>query len=84
MKKRDTYGYKLKDGNETTYIGITNDPERRAQEHENDGKKFTKMEVDKYPTSRKIAGQREKERIATYMRNHDGKLPRDNKNDSGK
>ena len=44
MADRDTYKYILKDGNEIVDYGITNDLERREQEHRNDGLKFTKMQ----------------------------------------
>ena len=35
MADRDTYKYILKDGNEIVDYGITNDLERREQEHRN-------------------------------------------------
>ena len=36
-KKRDTYIYQLKEGRKIVYIGITNNPNRRAIEHDNAG-----------------------------------------------
>ncbi len=33
MTKRDTYTYDFKVGNKIVHSGITNDPERREQEH---------------------------------------------------
>ena len=44
MSKRDTFKYRVKDGNEIVYYGITNDLERREQEHRNEGMNFTSME----------------------------------------
>ena len=32
--KRDTYKYQFKSGNKILYVGITNDLERREQEHQ--------------------------------------------------
>jgi len=49
-KKRETITYDLKEGNKVVYRGTKNDPERRAEEHKADGKKFTKITV----TSRKM------------------------------
>ena len=44
MSNRDTFKYRIKDGNEIVYYGITNDLERREQEHRNEGMNFTSME----------------------------------------
>ena len=49
-KKMDTVTYELKRGNEVVYVGTTNDPERREQEHQESGKNFGHMNI----TSRKI------------------------------
>lgn len=38
MAKRDTYRYTLRTGNRITYRGITNNPKRRAGEHERAGR----------------------------------------------
>ena len=39
--KRDTYNYNLKNGRKIVYKGTSNDLEKRANEHQSDGKKFT-------------------------------------------
>lgn len=44
-KKQDRVTYELKDGNKAVYVGTTNDPERREQEHKDEGKKFGHMNV---------------------------------------
>jgi len=75
--KRDTYPYVLKDGREVVYIGITKDPERREEEHKNEGKRFTKM-VTEYPCSERTARKSEQKRIRSYERSHKGKKPRYN------
>lgn len=56
MADRDTYKYILKDGNEIVDYGITNDLERREQEHRSEGLKFTKMEKVGIATTREAAG----------------------------
>ena len=43
MAERDTIKYQIKDGNEIVYYGITNDLERREQEHRSEGMDFTSM-----------------------------------------
>lgn len=84
MKNRDTIRYYLQDGNEKTYIGITDDLERRTAEHRNDGLKFTSVHKVGPIVSRDTANEWEERSIDTYKRGHGGKRPRDNRNDSGK
>ncbi|NQT63581.1 MAG: GIY-YIG nuclease family protein [Candidatus Marinimicrobia bacterium] len=82
VKKRDTVTYELKDGNRVVYVGTTNDPDRREQEHKDQGKKFGHMNV----TSRKMtddgAKKKESEKLATYRKNQ-GKNPKYNKDSDG-
>lgn len=75
--KRDTYPYALKDGNKVVYYGITNDTQRRKQEHRDAGMRFTRMERDNV-CSRETALKREQNRIKRYQRNHGGRKPRYN------
>ena len=50
-KRRDNaVTYNLKKGSNVVYKGITNNPERRENEHKKEGKNFTKLE----PTSHKM------------------------------
>ena len=81
-RKQDTSVYRLKDGRETVYIGTSNDVAGRAQQHESDGKKFTRVE----PASRKMtdasAKKREAKMLDNYRSNH-GKNPRYNKSRRG-
>ncbi len=78
MKKRDTVTYELKQGNKVVYVGITNDRKRREQQHREEGKEFSRMQV----TSRNmtVEGARKKEaaRLATYCKHHRGKSPKYN------
>lgn len=82
-KKRDAQTYALYQGNEKVYIGITDDLERREQQHRDGGKKFTRIE----PTSRRMtpdsAQKREAEQLETYRRGHKGNNPRYNKTHDG-
>ena len=83
-KKRSTQTYRLKVGKKTVYIGTTNDLERREEEHEEEGKKFTKLE----PTSRKMtddgAKRKEAEQLKTFRKGHQGKNPKYNKDSDGR
>ena len=83
MAKRDTYKYELTRGNKVVYVGITNDPNRREQEHHQD-KVFDKMRLVGHASTESGASQWETARIQTYMKNHNGKTPEYNKNDHGK
>ena len=75
---RDTYTYQLKRGQKILYHGVTNDPERRENEHRNNGKHFTHMVVSP-PRSRDRAFDDERTAIERYQSNHGGKRPRYNK-----
>lgn len=83
MSKRGSYKYELKDGNKVLYIGITNDPERRDQEHRQD-KEFGHMSIIGNRTTKEAAEKWEEDRIKTYMNNHGGNTPPFNENESGK
>lgn len=83
MANRNTTRYELRDGNKVVYIGITNDPDRRKQEHAVD-KDFTKMVSVGSKVTRATAEKWEEERIGTYMKNHQGERPKYNQNDTGK
>lgn len=76
--KRDTYVYTLKDRKKIVYIGRTNEPERRKEEHSNDRKKFTKMKKN-FPCSEETAIKKEQEAIDRYRRNHKGRNPKYNR-----
>ena len=84
MAKRNTTKYVLKDKNEVVYVGITNDLERRTQEHKAEGMKFTSVTKVGNITTQEGASKWETDRIRTYMQNHNGATPKYNKNDNGK
>lgn len=81
---RDTKKYELYRGNKLVYVGITNDLERRANEHRAEGMQFTRMEQVGRASSRQSAGDWETGRIQTYMSHHGGETPEYNQNTTGK
>ena len=83
MSKRKTYKYELKDRHTVLYVGITDDPDRRVQQHRQ-SKDFGHMRIIGNRTTRTAAEKWEENRIRTYMENHGGRTPPLNKNDSGK
>ena len=76
-KKRDNVVYELFDKGKKVYIGITNDVERRRQEHEQD-KNFSTMRIVTPKLTEESARNRETDRIETYQKNHKGKPPKYN------
>ena len=65
-KKRATLTYDLKAGNKIVYRGTTNDPERREQEHRDEGKRFSKMDITSRRMTEDGAKQKEAEALKTY------------------
>lgn len=72
-----------KDG-KIVYVGITNNLERRRNEHQNEGMKFDNMEKIGRITTREAAGNWEEQTIQQYKNTHRGRRPKYNNNDSGK
>ena len=81
-KKQDTITYELKQGNKVVYVGTTNNPKRREQEHREDGKQFDRMNVTSRRMTEEGAKKKETERIETYRKNQ-GKNPKYNKDSDG-
>lgn len=77
-KPRDTWLYELKNHKRIVYIGISCDPDRRAIQHINAGKKFTHINVKSVALTAKSAERREKEEIQRYQRQHGGRPPKYN------
>lgn len=75
--KRDTCNYKLKDKNKIVYHGITNDLDRRLEEHIRSGKEFTSCEYS-VKRSRASALRHEREDITRYS-SRKGEYPKYNK-----
>ena len=68
-----------------TYVGSTNNPERRADQHRKSGKlaKGGKLAVESKPISRKAAERLEAKKIQGYKR-RTGRLPEHNKTADGR
>ena len=80
---RPVRGYTLRGRNgRIRYFGVTNNPSRRATQHNRDGK-IGKMRVEKTHASRTAALKWERLKLAAYRRRHDGKNPPLNKTWSG-
>lgn len=77
--ERDTYNYTLYGGfGQTVYHGITNNPERRIQQHQDDGKFFTDYDVSS-PRSRERAERDETHAIHRSQDENLGNPPQYNK-----
>jgi len=81
--KRNTVTYELRDGRRVVYRGTTNNPERRAQEHKNQGKKFSNMNVTSRRMTEEGAKRKEAKQLKTYRSNHNGRNPKYNKDCDG-
>ena len=82
-KKHDNVLYALKQGNKIVYFGTTNNRERREQEHKDNGKKFSKMEILSRRMTEEGAKRKEAEKIKAYKKNNRGKKPKYNKDSDG-
>jgi predicted GIY-YIG superfamily endonuclease len=80
---KDTATYELKDGNQIVYIGTTNNPGQRHEQHIAAGKKFTRMAVTSRKMTEKGAEKKAAERLATYRKYHDGNPPKYNGDPDG-
>lgn len=69
----------------TKYIGVTNNPSRRASEHRESGKltRGDRFRVETRPVSRADAERVESAKLASYRRSHRGRNPRHNTTRSG-
>lgn len=81
-KKMDTVTYELKEGKKVVYVGTTNNPERREQQHRQEGKKFSHMNVTSRRMTQDGAKRQEESRITTYRKNQ-GRNPKYNKDSDG-
>jgi predicted GIY-YIG superfamily endonuclease len=80
-RKRNHYRYELRDGKKIVYLGITNDPARREEEHMSAGKKFKSMNILGPAITKESAEKWEEERLARYRKSHSGKNPKYNEQD---
>lgn len=75
---KDTFRYELRRGGKIVYVGITDQPDVRAEQHSTEGKRFTSMNLVGRAITRRSAENWEEERLETYRRHHGGKNPRYN------
>jgi predicted GIY-YIG superfamily endonuclease len=76
--KRNYYRYELRERRRIVYIGITNNPKRREDEHKSEGKRFTRMGIVGPAVTQASAEKWEAKRLEQYRRTHGGKNPRYN------
>ncbi|HID19680.1 MAG TPA: GIY-YIG nuclease family protein [Methanophagales archaeon] len=81
-KKRNYYRYELRDHRRIVYVGVTDDPARREDEHKREGKRFTSMNIVRPAVTKNSAERWEEEKLEQYRRSHGGKNPRYNKTES--
>ena len=82
-KPRNTVTYDLKRGPEIVYRGTTNDPERREEEHRQEGKHFGHLLVISRRMSEEGAERKEADNLAKYRHGHGGENPLYNDDDDG-
>ena len=76
-------GYTLRDSKgRIKYVGVTNNPRRRAAEHKRDGKRG-KLKVETRRMPRGFARYWEKRKLARHRKTHRGRNPVHNKTRSG-
>ena len=83
MGKQKSRTYSLYKGRQKVYIGESADPERRAEQHRDEGKNFDRIDVTSRPMLKDNAQTREAEQLETYRRGHGGKNPKYNETDDG-
>lgn len=82
-KKREIFNYNLKEGKKVVYKGITNDLDKRARQHEADGKDFTHIQKVGRLKTEAGASKEEAAQLATYRKNNNGNNPKYNKTNNG-
>ena len=81
--KKDTVTYELRWDEDVVYIGTTNDPDRREDEHRLDGKIFDELKRTSKPMTEKRAKQKEAKDLKAFRRAHRGENPIYNDDDDG-
>ena len=83
QKGRPVWGYTLRGRNgRVRYVGLTNNPSRRAAQHRRDGK-TGRMTLEARHVRRSVALNWERSRLAAHRRHHGGKNPSLNKTRNG-
>ena len=81
MKKRNFHRYNLKESGKIVYKGITKNPEEREEQHEDEGKRFSHMQIVGPTVTKQAAEKWEEESLRQYRYDHGGRNPRYNKTD---
>jgi len=79
MTKRNYYRYNLRDGRKIVYKGITKNPEQRIEQHKDNNKRFTNIQIVGTRVGKYTAERWEEESLQQYRHHHKGKNPRYNK-----
>ena len=79
----DTVTYELLQTNAVVYIGITNNPEEREQQHVREFKVFTHLRITSEPMQRNTAEQKEENDLQAFRDNNGGRNPLYNQTDDG-
>ena len=74
-KRRTTVTYDLIRNRKIVYRGITKDPERREEEHREEGKNFNQLKVTSPKLTPESAKGREEQNLENFRRTHRGKNP---------
>jgi len=82
-KKREVFNYNLKVGKKVVYKGTTNNLEKRAKQHEADGKNFSHIQKVGRAKTEEGASKTETKQLATYRKNNKGNNPKYNKTNNG-
>lgn len=81
MARRNYYRYNLKDGHTIVYKGITKKPEERPEQHKDEGKRFTNLQIVGPAVKKDTAEKWEEKSLQSYRDSHGGKNPKYNKTD---
>ena len=81
MSNRNHYRYNLKQSHKVVYKGITKNPENREEQHKDEGKRFSNMQIVGPSVTKAAAEKWEEESLAQYRSNHGGRNPRYNETD---
>jgi len=79
MSKRNYYRYNLREGRKIAYKGITKNHVQRLEQHKDNGKRFTNMQIVGPRVRKNTAERWEEESLRQYRHHHKGKNPRYNK-----
>lgn len=72
---RNYFRYNLKKSHKIVYKGITNNPEDRTEQHKDDGKRFTHMQIVGPAVTKNTAEKWEEESLRQFRYDHRGKNP---------